>query len=404
MSIQVYLKRGKKNYKELKIIDKITPIIKEKLRKNPNLKFIPARSYDELKQLELEYTTQDVDFEDQQTTETNNSNVNNNEPMAKKQDEEQFDDFKEVEVKDDIDFNDDYGFVDPFNREEPIVRDYVLGGNNLDSQAGSIDEGPKRTSFDEPTTFDEAFQMPGEEVETKEPKNSQGSQKEEREPKKSVNPGFDEMSGARKKRSTKKFAKYIVEAVTMLSEKGFVWYANKDINDAKLTEYELKDMMDLSLLVNLDDGQEVTVKQFFQIQCLKAEELCKIPQEEKDDLADALAEVLMEKGVGPTPTQELILISLKIFGGQALTLMALKSQTNSLLTQLKVMKQQEIEEAGENYVPKQPAYQAPSNFEVEQEIGNPIERDLEQEQLQKEIEVLESRDPLQIGDVVETKE
>jgi hypothetical protein len=112
----------------------------------------------------------------------------------------------------------------------------------------------------------------------------------------------------------------------------------------------------------------------------------------------------MEKGVGPTPTQELILISLKIFGGQALTLMALKSQTNSLLTQLKVMKQQEIEEAGENYAPKQPAYQAPSNFEMEQEIGNPIERDLEQEQLQKEIEVLESRDPLQIGDVVETKE
>jgi hypothetical protein len=41
---------------------------------------------------------------------------------------------------------------------------------------------------------------------------------------------------------------------------------------------------------------------------------------------------------------------------------------------------------------------------MEQEIGNPIERDLEQEQLQKEIEVLESRDPLQIGDVVETKE
>jgi hypothetical protein len=405
MSIQVYLKKGKKNYKEVKILNRITPLIEKQLKDNPNLKFIPARNFEELKELEMQFTATNVDYEEVSQIE-NNYNNKNSEEMAKKNElDEELVDAKNIEQEDDF-FNDNSDFVDPFNREEPIVRDYVLGGNRLDTEAVSIDEGPKRTSFDEPTTFSEAFEMPGESIEPKQSKNTENKEKQEeqKEPRKPINPNFDEMSGARKKRSTKKFAKYIVEAVTMLSEKGFVWYANMDINDAKLAEYELKDVMDLSLLVNLDDGQEVTVKQFFQIQCLKAEQLSKIPQEEKDDLADALAEVLMEKGVGPTPTQELILISLKIFGGQALTLMALKSQTNSLLTQLKVMKQQEIEEAGGNYVPKQPSYQAPSNFEVEQEMSNPIERDLEQEQLQKEIEVLESRDPLMIGDSVDTIE
>ena len=68
------------------------------------------------------------------------------------------------------------------------------------------------------------------------------------------------------------------------------------------------------------------------------------------------------------------------------------------------MKQQEIEQEGDSYTPKQPEYQPSSNFEVEQEVNNPIEKDLEQEQLQKEIEELESKDPLMIGDVVDTIE
>ena len=169
------------------------------------------------------------------------------------------------------------------------------------------------------------------------------------------------MSGEKKKRSTKKFAKYIVETVCMLSEKGFVWYANNEINENKLTEYEMSGEMDLSLLVSLEDGQEVTCKQFFQVQCAKAEQLCKIDEEEKADLAEALAEVLMEKGIGPTPTQELILISLKIFGSQAINLMALKSQTNSLLTQLRGMNEGYAPEQGEEYepLPVEEEYQEP---------------------------------------------
>ena len=196
--------------------------------------------------------------------------------------------------------------------------------------------------------------------------------------------------------STKKFANYIVDSVCMLSEKGFVWYANKDINEAKLNEYELKGEMDLSLLITLEDGQETTVKQFFIQQTINAEKLAIIPQEEKDDLADALAEVLMEKGVGPTPTQELLLIAAKIFGGQALTLMALKTQTGSLLNQLRAM--------NEGGAPRQPDVEYTDERPQAPEPA-PVNQTFEQVVTQDDvIEMLEEKDPLLVETAIETKE
>ncbi|MCQ6458540.1 hypothetical protein, partial [Vibrio parahaemolyticus] len=59
----------------------------------------------------------------------------------------------------------------------------------------------------------------------------------------------------------------------------------------------------------------------------------------KQDLTDALTEVLLEKGAAPTPQQELILMGLTIIGGKIIALMTIKAQTNSLLEQLKAMKQ-----------------------------------------------------------------
>ena len=168
--------------------------------------------------------------------------------------------------------------------------------------------------------------------------------------------------------------------------------------------------MDLSLLVSLEDGQEVTVKQFFQIQCLKAEQLAVIDKEEKEDLAESLAEVLMEKGVGPTPTQELMLIALKIFGGQAITLMTIKSQTNALLGQLRAMKKGEaIEEQGEyepeQYTPPTPAptpgpqqYEQQDDYEEENESFDSLTKEDEM------ITMLQNKDPLLLETEIPTKE
>lgn len=409
--IKVYTKTRRKNYKEKRYVEKLEQIISKKIEENPELEqsFRPAETFEELEKMYNLYTSEDAVIE----TENTNKNQNN---MANEV-EEMEDDFEQGKPQKPMGGDEDSidkEFIDPFNREEPIVRDYVLDGGDL-ADPNSVDFSGK-TDFDEPTSFDEAFVLPDEN--TPPPSSSGGGfgggnprpQREEREEPREharINPDFDEMSSGKKKKSTKKFAKYIVETVCMLSEKGFVWFANKDINEAKLVEYELRGEMDLSLLLNMPDGQEVTVKQFFQMQCLQAEQLAVIDEESKADLADALAEVLLEKGVAPTPTQELMLIAGKIFVGQALTLFTLKSSTNSVLNQLREMKKaetamEEIEYAepttGESYTPYEFQRTAPQPTPTPQAQPVPVEEDNSDEM----IRLLEQNDPL--GSEIQTLE
>ena len=294
-----------------------------KKEKDSNFTFTPARTYEDLKTLYGNHVAEVIDAEEVPT-----ENI--------KQEKEV--DMAETKPVEEIKESTSSQFIDPFNQSEPIVRDYVFGDQSLEK--GNSDKKQTFTpgSFDEPQSFDEAFVIPDDEDDTDaKPSSSKNESSSKSEEKKPINPRFDDMKGSLQKKKTKKFAKYIVEAVSVLQQKGFVWYANKDINDAKLNEYELNGEMDLSLLVTLADGQEVTVKEFFQSQCMKAEQMSHISAEQKEDLTDSLTEVLMEQGAGPTPTQELMLVALTIIGGQALTLMTLKAETGSLLSQLRNM-------------------------------------------------------------------
>lgn len=392
MSIKFYAKKGKRNYKEVKLIKELQPIIDAKLQENPDLaeNFRPATSFEELQALHRQYISQDVEFEELEKKQNNTTN------MAKDEEVKDDDFFKQIDESDDA-----ADFIDPFNREEPIVRDYVTGGGLKDE---TIPEGPTRTHFDEPLTFQDAFELPSDDDTTEEPKSKQ--QNTSSEPKREkprqqrsepLNPSFDEMSSGKKKRSTKKFAKYIVETICMLAERGFVWYATKDINEAKLTEYELNSEMDLSLLVNLDNGQEATIKQFFSIQCSQAEELARFEQEKKDDLAEALAEVLLEKGVGPTPSQELMLIAAQIFGEKVIMLMTIKSQQNGLMAQLRAMN-----EGRQQVRYEEPTYTPPSAAQT----SSVVENEPNQEMPTFDFTSLETEEPsdLEIDEVIETKE
>jgi hypothetical protein len=366
MALKVYQKRGKLNYKERRMIAEIEEAIAKKYGTDPSIseRFIPAKDFDQLKELHTRYCIEDTPFEEVSSSQ-DKSNVDVIEKGGN-------DDRDIIDTSDEYD--DDGSFIDPLNREEPIVRDYVLDEDA--STSNNIPTGPAKTSFDEPLSFDEAFEIPGETTtapkkdsnsnnqNTQSDTNTQGGQRKQdfgggnirRES--PLNPNFDDMSQKKKRKSTQRFAKYIVETICLLAEKGFVWYANKDINESKLAEYEISGEIDLSLMVTLENGQEATIKQFFSVQCIKAEELAIIGKEEKEDLIDALAEVLMEKGVAPTPIQELMMISLKILGGQAVKLIALKSQTNDLLSQLRAMKAGDTE-AGQYVEQERPKYQEP---------------------------------------------
>ncbi len=374
--MKVYIKRGKLNYKEKRMVSKLESIVNTVLEKKPELaeNFRPATNFDELKAMYDNYTAQDVEF-----IEINKNNSPGSEASSdipEEEDDDSFTDDEETKEGDLEELNDNFETnnktmntnsnvnldddqivetkIDPFNKEAKIVRPYVLEGGDLE-ETPVINSG--RSSFDEPTNFGEAFSLPEDETFESPESSSFGGQKQASyqepireenygggQPSQSINRDFDDMSSAKKKKSTKKFAKYIVETVCMLAEKGFVWYANKDINEAKLLEYEMNGEIDLDLMITLDEGQQGTIKDFFGLQCYKAEELSKISEEEKSDLTDSLAEVLMEKGFAPTPSQELLMVAAKILGKQALTLFTLKTQSNLVLAQLRAMKQEEIAE------------------------------------------------------------
>jgi hypothetical protein len=394
MSIKVYAKRGKHNYKEKRLAKELQEALDIRRKTDPEIaeRFMPATSFEELQGLHRMYVSQEVEYED--IDKDNDIQEETTTKMAKQKNESDGEQSSSKSFLDSFEEEESLDFVDPFNREEPIVRDYVTeGGISMDS---GKDTGPTRTQFDEPVTFEEAFVLPSDD--DLENNQAQGSKKEpkqdrpKRERQEPVNPSFDDMSSGKKKRSTKKFAKYIVEVVCMLASKGLVWFANKDINEAKLAEYELNGEMDLSILVTLEQGQEITVKQFFQSQCLAAEEIAKIDEEEKSDLADTLAEVLLEKGVAPTPMQELMLISFKVFGEKAIMLLSLKSQTSNLLSQLRSMGGP----GPSRSVPyEEPIYEQPVSAQAQEQ---------QVEQVDTIEQIYQETSELEIDQVVETKE
>lgn len=321
IDIKIYEKRGRPHYKETNMVREIKQALIKKYKDNPEgLKdFLPAKNLEELQSLHRLYCSQEVEFEE--VKEAQQQEVGN----AQEATHEQFrDSLKETIQQNEMEKQ----IIDPFNQSNPLVRDYVME-EKFDS--GNSNSESRKSSFEEPTTFKEAFKMP--EVDNGSSSKSDNKKQE----KESINPSYNEQSSGRKKRTNKKFAKYIVEAVCMLAEKGFIWWTTKDITEAKIAQYELNNEIDLSVLLTMPDGQQATVKDWFKSQELTAEALSKFEASEKEDLAEVLAELLDKKGVSPSIEQELAIIALKMFGQKVMVAMEMKRGVNSVLEQLKAM-------------------------------------------------------------------
>lgn len=351
MSIKIYSKVGKKSYKEAKLLKKLEEVIEKKLKEDPNFTFKVAHSPDELKYLHDQYCIEEAEI----ISETKNDDevVNKTKEVKEYDDSDLMNDNDDTKttVKDDNmatkgDYtntqefafeNPDFETPDPFTSANPKVRDYVLKDSM--SPDGNKHEIGSTKTLDEPTSHGDAFAFPDDYEDGKKTNsNNKGpSNSEPKEKQAPVNPAFDEMSHQKKSKQTKRFAKHIVEAVAMGLEFGYVWWTTKDINEAALAGYELNNEMDLTLLLSLNEGQEITVREFFVQKCAEAKEAGKISVEDKEDLADALADVMMEKGIAPTPMQTLIMVSLKIVGGQVMKAVMSKGETSSVLMQLRTM-------------------------------------------------------------------
>ena len=350
MRFKIINKRGKPNWKEKKLLKELEPIIERKLLTDSNFasNFRPVNSYEDLQKLHSLYCTETAQIISEEPIIKNTNMQNDNETILSNE--------KEINLKETRTKLDETetksSFVDPFNEEEPIIRDYVLKGDEYSKQPINQVNNNNTTFFNEPTSFDDAFNIPDLDDDKSQVSssnngggnnnsnnNNNNSTKEAPKPKQQpVNPYFDDQSNQNKRKQTKRFAKYITGFVCFALEKGYVWFTTKDINEAKMIEYELKGDFDVSLMVTLDSETRVTAKEFFRKMCSDAIVASKISQDDQDELSDALADVLMEKGIAPTPMQTLLMVSGQILAKQVTNAFMSISISKSVIAGLKEYK------------------------------------------------------------------
>ena len=325
MAIKVYNRKGNISLKEKAMVREVEKAVDLLAKEDPNFELKPANNLSELEELYSKYAVTDADVVEETRT-------------PKETPEKIVKDFKK-ETGAESDTTEK--FVDPFNRDEPIVRDYVLTEEFEDPNPQ-----PTKSSFDEPLSFDESFSIPDSEtLGARQPDQKGFVEPESPEPQaqqEPMNPAFSEMDTAKQRKKTKRFAKQIVALTCDLLEKGFEWYTMKDITEAKLTEYEIKDEMDLSILLDMPNGEQASVKAFFLSQHEVIRQEAVIDAEDRDDLTEALTEVFLEKGIAPTPMQELMLVGARIVGLQTLKAVAIANSHKSIMSQLRGMKQEEV--------------------------------------------------------------
>lgn len=366
MDFKVYNKRGAANYKERNLLKQLEPALEKLASEDPNFvsSFKTATSYEELQALHAKYCITDAEII---------SEIKNDAPANNKNETTSDSDSS---IKFD---NPEEPLEDPMNRANPKIRDYVLN-DSFSPEANKNPEAGGTPNLEEPTSYEDAFKLPDDELDPKELKEKQRAEANQNKTNASnnngggnagpktngaVNPAFDEMSQQRKNKQTKRFAKYIVEFFAMALETGYVWFITKDINDLKLAEYELKDKIDpdhLELVMQLTEEQEVTIRQFFQLQCSNAVANSKISKDEREELTEVLADVLMEKGFAPTPMQSLLMVAGQIVVSKGLTAFVAVQQNNSILNQLFAMRADTKAEQGE---PTRPIKQTPPSDPVE---------------------------------------
>lgn len=351
MSIKIYKKRGAINYQERKLLRQLEPALEKLAAEDAAFaeRFKTVESYDELKALHSQYCIDEAEI----ISETPNAT------MAEKSNETTSTGDSSIKFQ-----NPETPLEDPMNRANPIIRDHVLNDSFSPEHNKRPDIGGQ-PNLDEPKSYEEAFKLPDDELDPKERKEKQkadaeanknstnnggGGNNGQKKTSDAINPAFDDMSQQRKNKQTKRFAKYIVEFFAMGLEMGYMWFVTKDINDLKIAEYELKDKIDpnhLELVMNLTEEQEITIRAFFQMQCAQAQVNAKVSDDDKLELADALADVLMEKGFAPTPMQSLMMVMGQIIAAKAIPAFVQVQQNNSILNQLFAMRATQKKEQGE---------------------------------------------------------
>jgi len=190
--MRVYLKKGNLNFKERRMVSAVESAISKKLEANPDFQYNTATNFNELEALWSEHCTEEVPFTE----------------VPKNESSEPTSDIDETPEIEDTTDNGNSG-VDPFNRDEPIVRDYVKGtdfpGDKI-KQSNQNVYGEPQTRFDQMQMPDENGDInlpPGSKGQTTNPGNGpmppKPEQKSSSGTKSPVNPAFNDMSESKRK-------------------------------------------------------------------------------------------------------------------------------------------------------------------------------------------------------------
>lgn len=323
--MKVYISKGRPTPELRKMIDHVQSKINEKIANGEEVVFEPARTVEELKELYKNFCVDDADIiSETKTNEEPQTNNSNN------------------------DFNDDGGsdFIDPLTEKNVLERDYTKPTESLDSEIA------------EPSSIDDTFEMPDDLDD--EPSaigggsNRGGNNAKENKQKEVFNEDLKDLDPSQKRKAFKRTAKAIVMAYKQFSGMPFEYLATKDINEAKMTEYHTTNVLDVDMMLELPDDVYLTVRQFFEQQCMQADGLFKLDPEIEHEIEEALTDVLMEKQVALTPMQRLGFYVAQDMGSKIVALVKMKSQTNAVLNHLMEQHKAKVEAEKEEEEAKKP--------------------------------------------------
>lgn len=307
---KLYLKKGNISSEEKKYIKQLEKFMSS----SPETEIKPAKNFSQLKKLYEKHCVETVDFEETEKTDGDReldrileeqqkekgSSLNDDEPI------ENDSDIKDDSTNDYESNVDKTDFIDPFNKEEPIIRDHVLS-EGFSREKDKIENAQTQSSFSEPSNFKDSFEIPkdvdGNNFDgSKDPK--QKTEKVKSEP---LNPEFNNLNTSYRNRKTKRMAKNIVNVFCYLLENGVPKWATRDITPEALAASVKNNELNLDVIFSFDGQTQIHIVEYFKQMCETAKELGKIPEELKEDLRDDLYDLLIEKGITPSPIQGLLL-------------------------------------------------------------------------------------------------
>lgn len=308
---RIYIKTGNKTSEEKKYIKGLRTF----LEKNPETDWSPAKNLNELKNAWEKHCVQDVEF-----TETSGAGSGQGtEAEYERELDEIMGSPSGEENNEEV--------IDPFTEKEPVVREHVFGNSTFSKDNQTNNQSPNpgtQSSFSEPTDFKTAFQMPGTENSAGPNNSAESSGGKQKAPPKEppLNPEFANLSSSYKNKKTRRMAKNIVNAFCFLLREGVPAWATRDITPEALAEAAKKNEINLDVVLTFSEAEQVHILEYFKNMCEVAKTLGDIPPNLQEELTEDLYDLLLEKGITPSPTQSflltlgeiLLLVGIKTYG------------------------------------------------------------------------------------------